>query len=769
MSKTAASKAANQAADKRTSGESSRKSGAGRKTNRPHRGADVPANSQSYFLSRLAESARSDAMASPTTIGELLTRLGTYLPADQIQQVARAHVFAEGAHEGQMRQTGHPYITHPLAVADILAGLRMDPETITAALLHDVMEDTGVAKRDLSQRFGKSVAEIVDGVSKLKNIFHSQAEAQAENFQKMAMAMAKDIRVIMVKLADRLHNMRTIGVMSYEQRKRIARETLEFYAPIANRLGIHSMMVDLEELGFHAIYPLRADRIGGAVRAARGNRKELMEELRKSIASALTQEGIDAEVNGREKHLYSIYQKMKTQHKSFAEIMDVFGFRIVVEQADECYRALGVVHNLYKPVAGRFKDYIAIPKVNGYQSLHTALFGMHGVPIEVQIRTHDMETVADNGVAGHWLYKSADGDYRGQQRARQWVKDLLDLQQRAGNPLEFVESLKIDLFPDEVYVFTPSGEILELPKGACPVDFAYAVHTDIGNGCVACRIDRNLAPLSQPLQSGQSVEVITSEGARPNPDWLTFVVSSKARTGIRQALKVQQESQSIAFGRQLLNRSLASANKSINDLDFRRLRRVFKEFGVKRLDEVLAAIGNGELMSYVVAQRLLAADDPDFQGVPVESGGPVMVRGGEGLVINYGRCCGPVPGDAIVGHMTPGKGFVVHIATCPNMAEIRRRRGGRDIIPAHWATTKNSEFLTTLRIEVNRKKGIIAELAATIADTDVGVENIHVEERNAKLTSVIVRMSVHDRQHLARVIRRLRNITSVLSISRVSA
>ncbi len=780
MAKPATSKADDKAADNHSSGQSTRKGDVDRNATKPQPkpgkqgavpGQQTPAGSnQSYFVSRLAENAKRDTVASPATITALLTRLESYLPADQVQKVAQAYAYAEAAHEGQMRRTGHPYITHPLAVANILAGMRMDPETVIAALLHDVMEDTGVAKKALSQRFGDSVAEIVDGVSKLSTIFHSRAEAQAENFQKMAMAMAKDIRVIMVKLADRLHNMRTIGVMSSEQRKRIARETLDFYAPIANRLGIHSMKVEFEELGFHALYPLRADRIGAAVRAARGNRKELMEELRKSIETAFAQEGIRVEVNGREKHLYSIYLKMKTQHKSFSEIMDVFGFRIVVDQPDDCYRALGIVHNLYKPVAGRFKDYIAIPKVNGYQSLHTTLFGMHGVPIEVQIRTQQMDAVADNGIAGHWLYKSADADFQGSQhRARQWVKDLLDLQQRAGNPLEFIESLKIDLFPDEVYVFTPSGDILELPKGACPVDFAYAVHTDIGNGCVACRVDRNLAPLSQQLQSGQNVEIITSEGARPNPDWLTFVVSSKARTGIRQALKAQQESQSIAFGRQLLNRSLASANKSINDLDFRRLRRVFKEFGVRRLDEVLAAIGNGTLMSYVVAQRLLAADDPNFEGVPVESGGPVAVRGGEGLVITYGRCCGPVPGDAIVGHMTPGKGFVVHVETCANMVEVRRRRGAKEIIPAHWAAMKNSEFLTTLRIEVKRKKGVIAELAATIADTDAGVENIHVEERNAELTSVIVRLSVHDRQHLARVIRRLRNIMSVLSINRVSA
>lgn len=728
------------------------------------------AQNESYFAARLADAARLESVAAPTSIETLSDSLTSYLSKEQIRKVERAYAFAEQAHTGQFRRTGHPYITHPLAVANILGGMRMDHQTIMAALLHDVIEDTEADRKAIENRFGKSVAEIVDGVSKLSKIFRSRDEAQAENFQKMAMAMAKDIRVIMVKLADRLHNMQTIGVMSREQRKRIARETLDFYAPIANRLGIHTMKLEFEELGFHALYPLRADRISRAVRAARGNRKELMEELHKSIQSAFNEEGISAAVIGREKHLYSIYRKMRTQHKSFSEIMDVFGFRVVVDQVADCYRALGVVHNLYKPVAGRFKDYIAIPKVNGYQSLHTTLFGMHGVPIEVQIRTQKMAAVAENGIAGHWLYKTDTEEFQSsQQRARQWVKDLLDLQQRAGDPLEFIESLKIDLFPDEVYVFTPRGDILELPRGACPVDFAYAVHTDIGNRCVACRIDRNLAPLSQQLQSGQSVEIITSEGARPSPDWLTFTVSSKARSGIRQALKEQQDSESIAFGRRLLNRSLANANKSINDLDFRRLRRVFREFGVRKLDEVLAAIGNGELMAYVVAKRLLAADDPNYEGIPVETGGPVAIRGGEGLVINYGRCCGPVPGDQIVGHMTPGRGFVVHAESCANMVEVRRRRGSREIIPAHWANTADAEFLTTLRIEVHRKQGIIAELAAAVTDADAGVENIHVEERNAELSSVIVTVAVHDRTNLARVIRKLRAVGSVTSINRVSA
>jgi len=741
-----------------------------RRKRRGRRGRPAEPQSPSYFVARMAEHACTRAIAAPATIDSLCAVLDTYLDREAIDEVRAAYDYAAAAHEGQFRRTGHAYITHPLAVASILAGLRMDHQTLMAALLHDVIEDTEATKTLLRERFGESVAVIVDGVSKLSTIFRSRAEAQAENFQKMALAMANDIRVIMVKLADRLHNMRTIGVMGDEQRKRIARETLEFYAPIANRLGMHNIKVEFEELGFRALYPLRADRIERAVRAARGNRKELMEELRKSIGNALEQEGIAAEVIGREKHLYSIYRKMRSQHKSFDEIMDVFGFRVVVQNVDDCYRALGVVHNLYKPVAGRFKDYVAIPKANGYQSLHTTLFGMHGVPIEVQIRTDTMDAVAEHGIADHWLYKADEGDaHSAQHRARQWVRDLLDLQQRAGNPMEFVESLKIDLFPDEVYVFTPQGDILALPRGACPVDFAYAVHTDIGNHCVACRVDRSLAPLSQRLESGQSVEIVTAPDGKPNADWLTFVVSSKARSGIRQALKVQQASDSIAFGRRLLNRSLANANRSINDLDFRRLRRVFKEFGVRRLDEVLAAIGNGELMAYVVAQRLLMADDPEFPGIPVEGGGPVAIRGGEGLVISYGRCCGPVPGDPIVGHMTPGKGFVVHIETCPNMVELRRKNNARGIIPAHWSDDADGEFVTALRAQVSRRKGIIAELATAIASLDAGVENIYVEERSAEVSVVNVTLSVKDRDHLARVFRRLRSNANVQSLSRTSA
>ncbi len=725
----------------------------------------------SFFVAQLASRARKDKVAAPTSFAQLKAdHLKTYLDEAQINEVERAFKYAKKAHKGQYRRTGHPYITHPLAVAQILASMRMDHQSLMAAILHDVIEDTDVGKKSLGEMFGEDVAEIVDGVSKLSKIFKTRAEAQAENFQKMALAMARDIRVIMVKMADRLHNMRTIGVMSREQRKRIARETLDFYAPIANRLGINHMKVELEELGFQALYPLRADRIGRAIKATKGNRKELMDEVRRSISRSLMQEGISATVIAREKHEYSIYRKMKAQHKSFEDIMDVFGFRVVVSQADECYRALGVVHNLYKPMAGRFKDYIAIPKANGYQSLHTTMFSMHGVPIEVQIRTKHMDAVAQNGIAGHWLYKSSqEQDFdTSQRRAREWVRDLLELQQRAGNPLEFIESLKIDLFPDEVYVFTPSGDIMELPRGACPVDFAYSVHTGVGNRCVGAKVDGRPAPLSTQLMSGQYVEIMTSPGAKPNADWLTFVVTGKARSGIRHALKSQQESEAVSLGGTLLNRSLASSNKSINDLDFRRLRKVFKEFGVRKLNELLAAIGRGDQMAYMVAQRLLSADDPNYEAVSVEHDGPVHLHGGEGLVVKYARCCGPVPGDAIVGHMTPGRGFVVHIETCSNMTEIRRRRPS-EIIPARWSSTTQAEFFTSLRIDLKRRKGIVAELASTLTDADANIENIIVEERSAEVASVVVLIGVRDRTHLARVMRRVRAIGATISITRTSS
>ena len=719
---------------------------------------------ESYFVAQLAAEAKRQDVAAPATIDSLIANL-TYLSDEEISLVRDAHTYASQAHQGQHRRTGHDYITHPTAVAQILANMNMDHQSLMAALLHDVIEDSETSRAYLGEIFGSSVADIVDGVSKLSKIFASRDEAQAENFQKMAMAMAKDIRVIMVKMADRLHNMRTIGVMSDAQRKRIARETLDFYAPIANRLGVQMIKSELEELAFRALYPLRSDRIARAVTAARGNRKAMVDEVQTTIATALNREGIVADVIGRQKNIFSIYRKMKTQHKSFAEIMDVFGFRIIVDQPDACYRALGVVHGLYSPLAARFKDYIAIPKVNGYQSLHTSLMGPHGAPIEVQIRTKQQQAVAENGIAGHWLYRSNSEFETSQQRARQWVSDLMELQSRAGNPMEFIESLKIDLFPDEVYVFTPKGKILELPRGASPVDFAYCVHTDIGNSCMSCRVDGRPAPLSQQLQSGQKVEIITAPDSKPNPAWLNFAVTSKARSAIRSELKQQQGSQSIALGRKLLNRVLGAANTSINDLDFRRLRRVFSELGVRKLNELLESIGNGDVSAHLAAQKLLSAENPDYQAIAVEGAGPVTIAGGEGLVVSYGRCCGPLPGDHIVGHMTPGKGFVVHVETCNNLNEVRRRTP-HEITPARWTSDVDDEFQTVLRVNVRRRKGIMAEVAAEITSCDAGVESINVEERNAEISTVNVGITVRNRDHLAKLMRRLRRITAVINVAR---
>jgi RelA/SpoT family (p)ppGpp synthetase len=709
-----------------------------------------------------SRSAKQETEEVIITLPDLTERLQAYLGPEAVAEVERAFHYAKAAHDGQMRKTGHPYITHPTAVAHILAGMRMDPQTLMAALLHDVIEDTGVGKKTLAAEFGADVAELVDGVSKLTTIFKSRAEAQAENFQKMARAMARDIRVILVKLADRLHNMRTLGALAWEKKQRIARETLDYYAPIASRLGMNELRMEFEDLAFQALYPMRAERIGRAVQAARGHRKALMEELATALEKCLASEGIEARVLGREKHLYSIYQKMRLKQKAFADIMDVFGFRIIVDRPDTCYRVLGAVHGLYKPLAGRFKDYIAIPKANGYQSLHTTLFGMHGVPIEIQIRTQQMEAVASNGIAGHWLYKS-DENSPSQARAREWVKGLLELQQRAGNSLEFIENLKIDLFPDEVYVFTPKGRILELPQRASPVDFAYAVHTDIGNTCVACRVDRRLAPLSVQLQSGQTVEIITSEEARPNPDWLSFVVTGKARSSIRHALKHQKVAESRTLGRRLLNRSLANADTNLSALPSQRISDVLDELGFDTLDDLLEDIGLGNRMAYVVAQHLTQAGNAEAP-LTVEHGGPLAIRGTEGLVVAYGKCCYPLPGEPIVGHLSSGRGLVVHLEVCRNLAELRDRNEA--IIPVRWAAEVDGEYSVELRVEVEARKGVIAELAAEITDADANIEKINIAERNAHLSTVMIALLVQDRVHLARIMRRLRRLTPVIGLAR---
>ena len=638
------------------------------------------------------------------SIDALADRLSGYLGDEQVNLVRRAYFYAEQAHDGQRRRSGEAYVTHPLAVASILADMHMDHQSLMAAMLHDVIEDTGIAKEALHAQFGESVAELVDGVSKLTQMnFETKAEAQAENFQKMAMAMARDIRVILVKLADRLHNMRTLEVLSGEKRRRIAKETLEIYAPIANRLGMHSMRVEFEDLGFKAMHPMRSERIRAAVRRARGNRKEIVTRIEESLLHCLEREGLSGEVVGREKHLYSIYQKMRGKRKSFNEIMDVYAFRIVVDKVDTCYRVLGAVHNLYKPLPGRFKDYIAIPKANGYQSLHTTLFGMHGVPIEIQIRTREMEEMANNGIAAHWLYKSSEDELpKGNHaRARQWVKGVLELQQRAGNSLEFIESVKIDLFPDEVYVFTPKGRIMELPKGSTAVDFAYAVHTDVGNTCIACRINRRLAPLSQALESGSTVEIVSAPGARPNPAWLNFVVTGKARTHIRHALKLQRRSESVNLGERLLNKVLASFETHLDKVPAERQLAVLNEYRLETFDDLLEDIGLGNRMAYVVARRLLASDGEELPNAE----GPLAIRGTEGLVLSYAKCCTPIPGDPIVGHLSAGKGMVVHMDTCRNISEVRHNP--EKCIQLAWAKDVTGEFNVELRVELEHQLSLI--------------------------------------------------------------
>ncbi|HMV72067.1 MAG TPA: bifunctional GTP diphosphokinase/guanosine-3',5'-bis pyrophosphate 3'-pyrophosphohydrolase [Pseudomonadales bacterium] len=701
-------------------------------------------------------------------LGALTDRLRGYLAPEQVDAVRRAYYFAEQAHDGQVRRTGQPYVTHPLAVATILADMRMDYQSLIAALLHDVIEDTGIPKEALATQFGPPVAELVDGVSKL-SLFEtaSRAEEQAENFQKMAMAMARDIRVILVKLADRLHNMRTLDVLKPEKRRRIAVETLEIYAPIALRLGMNNLRLEFEDLGFAVLHPMRARRIGAAVRKARGNRKELVSQIQRKIEVRLRDEGISARVIGREKHLYSIYRKMRSKGKSFAEIMDVFALRIVVENVDTCYRVLGVMHNLYKPVPGHFKDYIAIPKANGYQSLHTVLFGMHGVPIEIQIRTADMEEMANNGIAAHWLYKSSSSERQsnGHLRARQWVQGLLEMQQRADNSLEFIESMKIDLFPDEVYVFTPRGEIFELPKGATAVDFAYAVHTDIGNSCVACRIDRSLAPLSTRLQSGQTVEIITAPRANPNATWLSFVVTAKARTNIRHHLKSQQRSESIELGRRLLDKALGGLGSSVRAaLETGAVEQLLLETKRPSFDGILEEIGLGNRVALLTARRLLGISELTT-GSPGSDLAPLAIHGTEGMVLNFAKCCYPIPGDAIVGHISAGRGMVVHRENCNNIADFVA--DPERCTQLRWAEDASGEFEVELLVELENQKGVIAALANRISAMDVNIEKIDMEERDARISRIRLVVGVANRVALARIIRRIRTQNLVMKVTRV--
>lgn len=710
-------------------------------------------------------------IASEKTIDSLAIDLGGYLGNDQINTIKRAYFYAEQAHEGQFRRSGEAYVTHPLAVASILSEMHMDPQSLMAAMLHDVIEDTGITKTAIKAQFGNTVADLVDGVSKLNKIkFSSRAEAQAENFQKMAMAMAKDLRVVLVKIADRLHNMRTLSSLPPDKRRRIARETLDIYAPIANRLGMNDVRIEFEELGFEALFPMRARRISAAVKSIRGNRREILSQIQTSIEACLEREELPSRTIGREKHLFSIYEKMRSKRKSFSEIMDVYAFRVIVDKVDTCYRVLGAVHSLYKPVPGRFKDYIAIPKANGYQSLHTTLFGMHGVPIEIQIRTEEMEAMANNGIAAHWLYKSSDDlPSNAHVRAREWVHGLLEMQARAGNSLEFIENVKIDLFPDEIYVFTPKGTIFELPAGSTAVDFAYAIHTDVGNSCVACRVSRRLAPLSETLQSGQTVEIITAPGTQPNPAWLSFVVTGKARSNIRHYLKNQKHSESVSLGRRLLNKALAGFGSELNTIKQENIDAVLAQTSLQSVDDLLEEIGLGNRMSHMIAQRLTAiAGVPGSPELPhSEQQGTLDIRGSEGMVMNFAKCCHPIPGDPIVGHISSGRGMVIHAGGCNNIADIRDNT--EKCVAVSWDPDVQGEFIVELRVELENERGIVASLATTITRAEANIEKISTVERDARFSIVNLLINVKNRIHLARVMKRVRIIKAVSRVTRVKS
>lgn len=695
-----------------------------------------------------------------------------YLDTNEVDSIYQAFLLAEDAHRQQRRSTGEPYITHPVAVATILAQIKMDADTIKAALLHDVIEDTFVVKSTIIEHFGQDVAEMVDGVSKLSKLeFISKAHAQAENLRKMVMAMSRDIRVIIVKLADRLHNMRTLGSLRSIKRRRIAKETLEIFAPIAKRLGMRDFSVELEELGFQARSPMRYRILKDAVRRIRGDRKKILSMIEKALIKGINESGIvPDQVFGREKHLYSIYRKM--QHKSipFGEVMDVYAFRIIVKDIDSCYRSLGVAHRLFKPVPERFKDYIAIPKANGYQSLHTTLFGPYGLPIEVQIRTVEMDHLATSGIAAHWLYKS-DGSSVSSTRllAEKWVKDLLELQQRSSDSLEFIESVKVDLFPDEIYVFTPGGKIMELPSGSTAVDFAYSVHTDIGNSCVAAKVNRQLCPLSTSLSNGEVVEIVTSVGARPNPAWLDFVVTSKARSGIRHFLKNQRRAESVSLGKELLKKSLVQFGVKHKEIPKVIQDKLLAQLSLDHWDDLLAEIGLANRAAMIDAQlvaSLIAShkDGATGDGKSECSDQPLLIKGTEGMALRFSKCCCPIPGDPIIGKINVGKGIEVHNAECSRV--LNMRSNPENFIALRWAASAQGQFETAIKLDVVDELGVLAMITLSIAESKSSIVDIKIDSRDGKQMVMRFVIMVSDRKHLSIVIRRLRQLRSVNKINR---
>src|SRR2546427_5083802 len=688
-----------------------------------------------------------------------------YLKPKDVARLAEAYRFSEAAHAGQTRQSGDPYISHPLAVAEILADWHLDGQTLMAALLHDVTEDTSVPKNETSDTFGKPVADLVDAVSKLDKIDSQSAEpVQAENFRKMLLAMARDVRVILIKLADRLHNMRTLGAVAVAKRRRIARETMEIYAPIANRLGLNALYHELPELAFAHLYPVRFKVLAKATKAARGNRREMISRTLEAVKRKLAEGGIDATVQGREKHVYSTYRKMIEKHLSFSEVHDIFGVRVVVKDVPTCYLAMGALHGMYKPIPGKFKDYIAIPKANGYQSIHTDLIGPHGLPVEVQVRTDQMHRLAESGVASHWLYKDeTDKLSELQKQTHRWLQSLLEIQHQSGDPQEFLEHVKVDLFPDEVYVFTPKGKILPLPRGATTVDFAYAVHTDIGNRCVAAKINYELVPLRTELKNGDRVEVITAAHAHPNPAWLSYVKTAKARSQIRHFLKTMQYEEAAALGERMLNQAVRALGAKSSEATSERWERLVRDLGAKSRQEVAADIGLGKRLAAIVARKLLALTEP--QGEGKGPAGSIVIHGSEGLAVQFGKCCNPIPGDPIIGFIKKGQGLVVHTNDCSTVA--KSRGDPEKWLDVEWAPETDKMFDVGIRVTVVNQRGVLAKVATEIAEAASNIDNVSMDEERSLYTTMHFTLQVANRPHLARVMRALRRIQEVVRIARV--
>lgn len=716
-------------------------------------------------INRISTALRTSRVSREYGIDALIGYLRDYLPEDQIEAVRRAYEYGERQHRGQYRKSGEPYIYHPLAVARILAEMRLDATTLSAAILHDVIEDTEAAREEVAREFGEEVAVLVDGVSKLdKAQFHSRAEAQAENFRKLILAMTRDIRVILVKLADRLHNMRTLGSMNPDQKRRVARETLDIFAPIAHRLGINALRHELEDLGFANLYPNRYEVLKRATRAQVGDRRTLVREIEETLASSLAREGIEASVTGRRKGLYSIYRKMRAKQQRFLDVFDLYGFRIVVDSVDTCYRALGIAHHCYRPITEQFNDFIANPKVNGYQSLHTTLMARGGVKFEVQIRTAEMDQIAESGIAAHWQYKLA-GDTPArisQKDTREWLGSLLEYNADGeGDSLGFLDHVRVDLVPDEVYVFTPKGAIIQLPRGGTCVDFAYAVHTDLGNSCVAARVDGHLAPLNSQLESGQVVEVITARHARPNAAWLHFLRTAKARTGVRHYLKNQREDKAERLGQRLLDkalRELGIARKHLTDAD---IARGLTELEVSDLASLYTDIGLGRRLAPLVARHFLS---PSAAQAQRSKGEPLAVEGTEGLVVEFAKCCHPVPGDAIHGLVSAGRGLVVHRFGCRYSAQKARPA---DRVELTWSDGVTGDFPVELRIQARNERGALASVTAKLADAGCNIEDMSTPERAAgAIANTRFLVSVTDRHQLARVIGRLRRLSMVERVTR---